>query len=397
MQLAGQRLRLLEQVFGSHVRFDGVEHDADRFGELIEERFVGRAEPVETGQFHDGFHVAFEDDRKHDDVQRLGFAQAGGDLHVIARDVGEQNLFLFQGALADEAFAELEPVVDILAFLVGVAGEHLQVRLIGLRRAVHHVEDRLLGGDHGGQFRQNEAADREQIFLALQHSAEFGEVGLEPVLLRVFERGFAEVSDHFVDVVLEGGDFALGGDGDGTSQVALGDGGGHFGDGADLRRQIRGELVHVVGQVAPGSGCAGHGGLPAQFSFDAHFAGHGGHLIGERRKRVDHAVDRVGELGDFAFGFHGQLSLEIAVGDGGHHLGDVAHLVGEAFGHEVHVVGEFLPNAGDAFHFGLTAEFSFGAHFAGHAGYFGGEAVELVHHRVDGLFQFENFPAPRRR
>ena len=57
LQFAGQRLRLLEQIFGSHVRFDRVEHDADRFGELIEERLVGRAEPVEAGQFHDGLHL----------------------------------------------------------------------------------------------------------------------------------------------------------------------------------------------------------------------------------------------------------------------------------------------------------------------------------------------------
>ena len=38
LQLAGELLRLLEQAFGAHGRLDGVEHDADRFGQLIEER-----------------------------------------------------------------------------------------------------------------------------------------------------------------------------------------------------------------------------------------------------------------------------------------------------------------------------------------------------------------------
>ena len=37
LQLGRQRLRLLEQLLGSHRRGDRVEHDADRFGELAEE------------------------------------------------------------------------------------------------------------------------------------------------------------------------------------------------------------------------------------------------------------------------------------------------------------------------------------------------------------------------
>ena len=127
LQFAGQGLRLLEQIFGAHVRFDGVQHDADGFGELIEERLVRRAEAVEAGQFHDRLDAAFKHDRKHDDVQRLGFAQAGGDLDVIAGHVGQQDLFLFQGALADQSFAELEAVVDVLAFLVGIAGQQLEI------------------------------------------------------------------------------------------------------------------------------------------------------------------------------------------------------------------------------------------------------------------------------
>ncbi len=40
---------------------------------------------------------------------------------------------------------------------------------------------------------------------------------------------------------------------------------------------------------------------------------------------------------------------------------------------------------------GLAAEFSFRTHFAGHALYFGGEGVELIHHGVDGVLQLENF------
>ena len=102
-------------------------------------------------------------------------------------------------------------------------------------------------------------------------------------------------------------------------------------------------------------------------------------------------VDRVGQLGDFALGFDRQLALQVAVGDGGHDLGDAADLAGEVAGHEVHVVGQVLPGAGDAFHLGLAAELAFGADFAGHAGHFGGERAELIDHRVDGVLQLEDF------
>ena len=114
-------------------------------------------------------------------------------------------------------------------------------------------------------------------------------------------------------------------------------------------------------------------GLTAELAFDTDFAGHRRHLIGERRQRVDHVVDRVGELGDFALRFDRQLPLQVAVGDGGHDLRDAAHLVGQVAGHEVHVVGQVLPRAGDALHFGLAAELAFGADFARDARHFRGE------------------------
>ena len=42
-------------------------------------------------------------------------------------------------------------------------------------------------------------------------------------------------------------------------------------------------------------------------------------------------------------------------------------------------------------HLRLAAQLSVGAHFARHARHFSGERVELVHHRVDRVFQLENF------
>ena len=59
-------------------------------------------------------------------------------------------------------------------------------------------------------------------------------------------------------------------------------------------------------------------------------------------------------------------------------------------GHRVDRVGEVLPRAGDARHFGLTAELPFGADLARHARDFRGERAELIDHRVDRVLQLED-------
>src|SRR5207245_1734987 len=68
-------------------------------------------------------------------------------------------------------------------------------------------------------------------------------------------------------------------------------------------------------------------------------------------------------------------------------------LGGEVVGHGIDVVGQILPRARDAFDFGLTAELAFRADFARDAADFGGERVQLVHHRVDRFLELKNFAA----
>ena len=50
LQLLRQRLGLLQQLLSAHVRGEGVQDDADALRELVEERQVGVAEPVEGSQ-----------------------------------------------------------------------------------------------------------------------------------------------------------------------------------------------------------------------------------------------------------------------------------------------------------------------------------------------------------
>ena len=85
------------------------------------------------------------------------------------------------------------------------------------------------------------------------------------------------------------------------------------------------------------------------------------------------------------------LRDKVAAGDGRCHFGNVSHLAGQVAGHEVDVVSEIFPRAADTGNLRLPAQLAFCTHFASHAGNFASEGVELVDHRVDGVFQFENF------
>src|SRR5205823_2625563 len=118
-----------------------------------------------------------------------------------------------------------------------------------------------------------------------------------------------------------------------------------------------------------------------------------GIALGGEPQIGDHRVDVVFEFGDFAAGINLDGTSEVALGDGSGDVGNCADLVGEVGGQQVDVVGEVLPSAGNAGYLGLAAKLAVGADFAGYASDFGGEGVELIHHRVDGVLEFEDFSA----
>ena len=137
-------------------------------------------------------------------------------------------------------------------------------------------------------------------------------------------------------------------DGDGAGHVALGHGGGDLGDRADLGGQVEREFVDAGRQPLPGAVDALDPRLAAELALAADLAGHAGDLGGERGQRVDHGVDGRLQLQDLAARVHVDLLGQVALGDGGGHLGDVADLGGQVVRHVVDVVGEVLPDAGDA-------------------------------------------------
>ena len=202
-----------------------------------------------------------------------------------------------------------------------------------------------------------------------------------------------QLVDHDVDGLLELEDLALGVDGDLLAEVAVGHRGGDLGDVAHLGGQVGGHEVHVVGEVAPRARHALDPGLAAELALGADLARHARHLGRERAQLVDHRVDRVGQRGDLALGLDGDLLGQVAVGHGGGHGRDAAHLVGQVDRHAVDVLGQALPGARDAGHLGLAAELALGADLARHARHLGREGRQLVDHRVDGVLELEDLAA----
>src|SRR6185312_13880899 len=115
------------------------------------------------------------------------------------------------------------------------------------------------------------------------------------------------------------------------------------------------------------------------------------YLVGECCQGVRHAIDGFGECGDFTFCVHGELLRQFTIGHGRYDLDYAAHLLRQIDRHYVDVVGEILPCSGNVGHLRLSAELSFRTHFTRDARHFGGEGIQLVHHRIDGVFQLQNF------
>src|SRR5262249_18803113 len=131
--------------------------------------------------------------------------------------------------------------------------------------------------------------------------------------------------------------------------------------------------------------------LATQFAFSSYFPRDTGHFGGKAIKLVHHRVDGVLQLKEFATNVDGDFAGEIAGGDRDGHVRDVTNLAGEVRCHAIDVVGEVLPSAGDSRDISLASKLAFSPDFTRHASHFGREPVKLVDHRVDGVFQFQNF------
>src|SRR4030095_12659023 len=155
---------------------------------------------------------------------------------------------------------------------------------------------------------------------------------------RLFGGERVQLIHHRVDGFFQLQDFAFDVDRDLARQVAARDGCRHFGDVAHLAGEVRGHGVDVVGEVFPGAADAGYVCLTAELAFGADFARHARHFGRERAQLVDHRVHGLFQLQDFAAHVDRDLARQVATGDGGCHVRDVADPGGKVRRHRVDVV-----------------------------------------------------------
>src|SRR5262249_22920886 len=117
-------------------------------------------------------------------------------------------------------------------------------------------------------------------------------------------------------------------DGDLFGEIAVRDRDGHVGNVAYLGGEIAGHGVDAVGQIFPSAGDARDQGLTAELAFGADLARDPGDFGGETAQLIDHGVDRVFELKDFAANIDSDLLRQIAVRHRDGHVGNVAPLGG---------------------------------------------------------------------
>src|SRR5262249_59830463 len=97
--------------------------------------------------------------------------------------------------------------------------------------------------------------------------------------------------------------------------------------------EVTGQGVDAVGQILPGASDARDQGLAAELAFGTDLARDPSDFGGETAQLIDHGVDRVFELKDFAANIDSDLFRQIAVRDRDGHVGTVAHLCSYSPGH----------------------------------------------------------------
>src|SRR5207248_8746949 len=108
LQLTRELLRLLEQSFGLHRRFDTVEHDADIGRKLVEESELHFGEFTERSELDHWLNPTFKQHQQRHDVPWHGLEQCRSDRNGVWGHLADQHSPFVRGALPDQALAERE-------------------------------------------------------------------------------------------------------------------------------------------------------------------------------------------------------------------------------------------------------------------------------------------------
>ena len=167
-------------------------HDADRFHQLVEEALVGLVELVERGELDHRLDFVLEQRRQDVDVGRRGVAEARADADEVGRHVLQQDRPLSAAAWPIRPSRSWNSCFSSSGALGAVAGDQLELGLVLL--ALGDVEHAILRVHQRRELGHDEVRDGREVALALEHAAEAGEVGLEPILLGILERLLLQVA-----------------------------------------------------------------------------------------------------------------------------------------------------------------------------------------------------------
>ena len=343
-QLGVGDLQLLQQLLRPRGGRARVQHHAKPFGEPLEQHAVDGLEARQRGELEDALHLALEEDGHDHQAAGRGIADPGPYPDVGRGKLVDGDDALLQRALTDQAFARTESVPCPFARMsVGADALERQVGFLPLG----DEHGCILGRDLRRQRTQHGPAQLLDAAPPLQQPRQTGEIRIQPVLFLVGLRALAQVHDHLVDAVRQvlpasrdarhvglpaqlalGAYFArdaddLGSesaelidhavdgafqlenlparfDGDLPGESAVRHRGGDQRDVPHLRGQVRGEGIDALGEILPGPRHARHLRLTAQRALGADLARDARHLGGECAQLIDHLVDGLLQLEDFA-------------------------------------------------------------------------------------------------
>ncbi len=193
LELGGERLRALQGDADALPRDGRLEGDGDARRDLpqIVDGRVG--EGAQRRELEHPGHAPLEHQRRDAEVARRRLAEPRGDADVVLRHVGEEDLLLLEGGLADDALARPEARRERLAVRVGVARD--QGEGVGLAVRIDRVERADLRAGVLRELGNDAARQIARVDLPLKDLVQPPDAGDHPLLRVALTLGLARRGD----------------------------------------------------------------------------------------------------------------------------------------------------------------------------------------------------------
>ena len=125
-------LGFLQQLVGAHTALQNLQVHSQRRHHAVQQGLLAFCQRLIGSQLQHPQQSLVAQHRQHRNHHRCGVTQAGAYAHVVGRRLGQQNRVAFHRALAHQAFADPEVLVQLLALAQRVATQQAQTMAIFL-------------------------------------------------------------------------------------------------------------------------------------------------------------------------------------------------------------------------------------------------------------------------